>query len=439
MKRKRESIVRLIALLTVTPITFAMAEDFAVVFYLDLGTGAPGRVTIGTTSKEEVNAVVNIGLIDQIRGILDPASRADNVGNFDLINQIRQKLDYAPLDFKAMPEANTVKVLDQIRWEIANFTKATNQIERLERQNLQLQEKGKQPFDLAVEIPRSIVACIRAVVVDFSETDPIERLRKLMTSPYKHTPEDTIKDGQRLQSGITSVSRDFTRAKAGQVLNYAKESNIPLETVLEEAKATARSARHAIETGTSLRDLEDQNVCMSMLHLLAEAGDLASLPFIEEMSGMNNAGIRGHAVMMHIRLAGIDSLDFIRRTDADRLSKMNWHEVYSSFFRTIHQRKQNEPKGDKWDDLCAFLLERIQDEKNDYIAESFDRFLLTGHPDYSNSVQRLAVAIRLSENGTQAKDYFSKAKETIEKNPANERKDFRAKGGLLDPDRKKEP
>lgn len=435
MKRKREYIVRLIALLAITPITFTAAGDFFTVFYLDLETDAPGRIPLTTTSQADANVVVNIGLIDQIRSIIDPVPQTDTVDNFGRINQIRQTLDYAPLDFKAMPEANAVNVLGQIRWEIANFTKATNQMERLERQNLQLLANGKQPFDLAVEIPRSIVSCIRAIIVDFSETEPVERLRKLMAGPYKHTPADTIKDGQRLQSGITSVSRDVARAKAGQVLNYAKESGIPLETVLAEAKATARSARSTIEKRGSLDSYMELRVCESMLHLLAENGGLSLLPFIEEMSEADDKNVRYFAVMAHINLAGIDSLDLIRQLDVNGFSGMNRFDIYFRFFQTIRQKKQDEPKGGKWDELCIFLLEKIQDEGSEYIAGLFDRFLLTGLSGYSNSIQRLAVVNRFAESRTPADEHFGKAKEAIEKNPANQRKDFRAKGELLDPER----
>ena len=412
-------------------------ELIAVNFFFGLKTENPGRISISPSVGEGASAMANLGLIDQIRAIIGDGTEAGAMDKLERINSVRQTLDYAPLGFKAAMETEASNVLNLIRWEIANFTRATNQIDRLEQVNQQRQEKGEPPLDFAIEIPRSVVACIRGIVVDFSETEPAERLRKLMTSPYRSSSSEIVADAKIRQDGIR-VNRDTTKAKVGQILNYAKENNIPLETVLEEAKTIARLSRNATETGTSLNPHMGQRICESMLHLLAEVGDLSSLPFIEEMSESDDESIRFYAVMMHIRLAGIDSLDLIRRTNADRLSKMNWHTVYSSFFRTIRQQKPDEPKSDKWDDLCVFLLERIQDEKNEYLVESLDRFLLTGHPDYSNSVQRLAVAMRFIENGTQSKEYFSKAKEAIEKTPVNERKDFRAKGELLDPEQKEE-
>ena len=395
------------------------------VFFLDLKTDAPGRIAISPDPKAEPDTVADIGLIDQIRGILDPAPKADAVGKFELINRIRQKLDYAPLDFRAMPEADANQVINHIRWELSNFTKATNQIERLEQKNLQLQEKGYPPIDFAVEIPRSIVSGIRNVVADFSETGPVDRLRKLMASPYKPSYLESMADAKARQDG-TRVTRDMTTAKTGKILLYAKENNIPLETVVDEAKATARQSRNALEAGGALRPDKEQRVCESMLHLLAEAGGMSSLPFIEEMSGMDNEGVRFSAVMAHMNLAGIDSLRFIRQAAADeRYAKMNWHTVYARFFQLIHQKKQDASKDAKWDELCAFLLGRVQDERHSHIAESLDRFLCDGLPDYSNSVQRLSVARRFVESDVpNGKTYFVKANETIDKTPADKRTDL---------------
>ncbi|MCL1919723.1 MAG: hypothetical protein FWG50_01390 [Kiritimatiellaeota bacterium] len=402
------------------PAQTAEREVVGMNLFFGLKTENPGRVFISPSAGEGASAAENLALIDRIRAIAGDTAEA--AGNAARVNSVRQTLGYAPLDFKAGAETEAAKVLGLIRWEIANFTRATNQIDRLGEVNRQIQERGEAPVDLAVEIPRSAVAHIRAITVDFAETGPMERLRKLMTSPYRSDALEIVADAKARQDGMR-VTRDMAAAKAMRILGYAKENNIPPETVLEEAKAVARSSREAVEAGASPRPHEELRNCECMLHLLDEAGDLPSLPFIEEMSGMDDEGIRLCAVMAHMRLAGIGSLGFIRRAAADeRYAKMNWHAVYSNFFRLIRQKGQDNPRGVEWDSLCAFLLERVLEERRGDIAESLDRFLCTGLPDYSGSTQRLAVTRRFAERDNSA--YFRKAKEEAEKIPADKRTDL---------------
>jgi len=82
------------------------------------------------------------------------------------------------------------------------------------------------------------------------------------------------------------------------------------------------------------------------------------------------------------------------------------------------------------------MLERSLVEEGGATAE-LDKVLTAYLPGYSASVQRQNLAERMSDfEGVGTRGYFVNAKQEISKVPVQERKDFRAKGELLDPERK---
>jgi hypothetical protein len=85
--------------------------------------------------------------------------------------------------------------------------------------------------------------------------------------------------------------------------------------------------------------------------------------------------------------------------------------------------------------VYAFMLEKVQAEED--LAELLDAPLVNRIPGYSTSVQRAEIAERLavSTSNEYRRKLWTLKKEEIAKTPAHERKDFRAKGELLDPGR----
>ena len=86
--------------------------------------------------------------------------------------------------------------------------------------------------------------------------------------------------------------------------------------------------------------------------------------------------------------------------------------------------------------MCAFLLEKTQTEEAG-VEELFDMLLIKYLPGYETSVQRLEAMERLAASANEyRRKYGQPRKEELEKIPVEKRKDFRAKGELLDPERK---
>ena len=182
----------------------------------------------------------------------------------------------------------------------------------------------------------------------------------------------------------------------------------------------------------------DVDRCMGAMTILQRIGDRHSLPLFEDMAGSKHVEIHLHGIRAYIKLAGVvDSLPFIERmSKVPHYFDLNRFAGYQSLERIIND-SPTPPEG--IEKVCVFMLEKVQSEKGG-IAQLMDKVLTKHLPGYSSSVQRDELVEKFGDSETAyVKKYWSDAKEEIEKKPAKERKDFRAKGELLDPKRKKEP
>jgi len=79
------------------------------------------------------------------------------------------------------------------------------------------------------------------------------------------------------------------------------------------------------------------------------------------------------------------------------------------------------------------MFEEMQ-TADDYTVKSWDELLAAQLPGYKTSVQRAEFVERLAKSDDEyTKKYVKEAKAEIDKVPVKKRKDFRAKGELLDP------
>jgi hypothetical protein len=100
--------------------------------------------------------------------------------------------------------------------------------------------------------------------------------------------------------------------------------------------------------------------------------------------------------------------------------------------------KKNNPKANL-DDAHQFLLESVEKEKAGDTVKMIDQVLCETLEGYSASVQREKVADRMVKAGPEySRPHFEAVKAEIEKTPTAKRKDFTAKGELLDPEPKNE-
>ena len=175
------------------------------------------------------------------------------------------------------------------------------------------------------------------------------------------------------------------------------------------------------------------NRCWRMLVTLRTIGDKRSLPLFEEMTASTDRGIRTTAVIGYMDVAGtMDSLPFIGRL------MVNPH--YTNHERALLyvdlQRRMEAPPPEDMEKICAFMLERSLVEEDDAMT-TLDSLLCQFLPGYSTSVQRSEFIDRAYRLGTEgARNYWNPHKEAMDNVPVQERKDFRAKGELLDPERK---
>jgi len=176
----------------------------------------------------------------------------------------------------------------------------------------------------------------------------------------------------------------------------------------------------------------DISRCWRILQVLREIGARHSLLLFEEMTGSTERNIREDGIRGYISVAELaDLLPFI-----DRLMKNPRCTVYerTPAYLNLRQRMEASPQPEDMEKICAFILEKTFIEEGGVTAE-LDKILCSYLLGYSTSVQRQNLAERMSDFGIGTRAYFDNAKQEIEKTPVNERKDFRAKGELLDPER----
>jgi len=91
------------------------------------------------------------------------------------------------------------------------------------------------------------------------------------------------------------------------------------------------------------------------------------------------------------------------------------------------------------DKIHAFLLEMIQEEKEWYAVMPLDNILLSTLDGYSQSVQREQTVrrfVHMPNMNERERQHYHTVRAEVDAVPADKRKDFRAKGELLDPERK---
>jgi len=233
------------------------------------------------------------------------------------------------------------------------------------------------------------------------------------------------------------------------------------EDAIRELETMARKYRDLVlslpasENRTTLAISNDPVLCYSVvLGGLVEFKDKSTLPFFEEMSLSTNEGIRRSGIRGYIMVTGaVDALPFIEGLAKDsRYTENDRYWAYTALtYLTRIPSQINQPafpyvpspppppklSSDDRETLHAFMLKKTQTDNNENIVKELDQLLAKQLSGYAASLQRMQTVEKLAETCKEHwRNYWEAAKEEIEKTPVNERKDFRAKGGLLDPARK---
>jgi len=217
--------------------------------------------------------------------------------------------------------------------------------------------------------------------------------------------------------------------------------NLKQEEAISEMSSMAREYKRLSEdTSEKVTERMRQigRVRLSaVIGFLGRLEDRSALPLFEEMTSASNGNTHVYAVEAYIRVAGVDSVPFIKRMlDDERLNSVDHGRIYEVFGRQLEAAKQ---KGNISIEPCQrFLLEETKKEHTGDGGKQLDKLLNRVLPDYTNSLQRIEAAEWFIKNGSSYhKNYFGNIKTEIEKTPKAKRKDFKAKGELLDPDKDK--
>jgi hypothetical protein len=218
----------------------------------------------------------------------------------------------------------------------------------------------------------------------------------------------------------------------------AENCNLTQAEAIAEMTALAREYRKLSEDFsegvTDRRRVNEGMRTRRVLSLIAGFSDHSALPLFEEMTGASNGSTRVYAVRAYIQVAGVDSVPFLKKMLNTVLSAP--HERKDVFRKFGEELKKAKAGGKDLSEQYRFLLETVTSGREQHCM--VDEILCEMLPNYRTSVQREVFADQLLKSGNEyQKGLARNMKDEMEKTPKEKRKDFRAKGELLDPDRDK--
>ncbi len=247
---------------------------------------------------------------------------------------------------------------------------------------------------------------------------------------------------QDLGAFITNVSTQFEvrrLSKADQIIEYAASNKFSKADLIRIARYFADdSARRVNEGGDPKKLAKEIMKCNCVFSVFGKMEDRSVLDFLEQKSTHSNELIRVDSSVAYVRIAGIDAISFIERKRSDgRFSELDLCKLFD-FFRIRITREKGNNNNCAVNKALQFLLTTLETENNGEIASRLDKMLSDLLADYNESLQRFQVMERLSKHENAYYRNLFKAKLLeIEKTPKEKRKDFKAKGEILDPDRGK--
>jgi polyhydroxyalkanoate synthesis regulator phasin len=219
---------------------------------------------------------------------------------------------------------------------------------------------------------------------------------------------------------------------------WANKCNLTQEDAVAEMCTMAREYRRLSEDTSEkvterMRQIGRARLS-AVLGFLGRFEDRSALPLFEEMTGASNGSTRVYAVRAYIKVAGADSVPFLKKMLNTVLSAP--HERKDVFRKFGEELKKAKAGGKDLSEQYRFLLEAVTSGREQHCM--VDEILCEMLPNYRTSVQREVFADQLLKSGNEyQKGLARNMKDEMEKTPKEKRKDFKAKGELLDSERKK--
>ena len=287
-------------------------------------------------------------------------------------------------------------------------------------------------------------------------------MRKLMVMSMVTTLIVTIGQSR-------SIRRTDVDGIAVQLRQSVQKGEMTKRDAVLEMEALARKHKGIFDTvpprnadgSWNTVSVEARDRCESALIALHGFDDRHSLPLFEEMTESADFALRYYGMAGYVRVAGaVDALPFIERLAKNPRVEGYYAPAYLTLIAISFNERHlfgeiyhpsismplpvpSELSPVEKRKVHTFMLEKIQTQ-NEWTVKRLDEALAKHLPDYAASVQRMEVAERFAKSeavdfsGKRISDRWKPIKEEIEKTPANERKDFRAKGDLLDPGKETE-
>lgn len=213
------------------------------------------------------------------------------------------------------------------------------------------------------------------------------------------------------------------------IIQFARTNNIPDAIVVATVVSTANQLKDKIEKNKKQSYLIFK--FNQILRFLVSLDNKEALSFLEMASSSSNQWIKINATLSYIKIAKGSALDGIKGIMLkNKFDGRNREEIYNEISKHVTTKKEKEK-------FSTYLLEQVAIENDDETTCKMDAMLSSCLPDYRSSTQRLLLYQRVQMSGSIfAKNYFSKVKKEIEEMPETSRKDFSAKGELLDPERR---
>lgn len=235
---------------------------------------------------------------------------------------------------------------------------------------------------------------------------------------------------------------DPAMPKVDYVKDYMKSNHLSEEFMAEVVIAMIRTSLVARATGRSIREFARGTIIGESYAItyLSRYRTANAIQFLQSMCMSTNKFHRREALLGYIRSAKLEALPTLKKcVQSGQLSESDLYMLYKNFAYEIGQAEAGKQDSKKIEEAKAFLLERAQEEKRRSAANELDKILCGMFPDYATSVQREKVATHfMNDDNEICRRQFMKIHEDIQKIPKEKRKDFRAKGELLDPERTKD-
>jgi hypothetical protein len=280
--------------------------------------------------------------------------------------------------------------------------------------------------------------------------------------------------GREAQEGLTPEQENALRNRLTQlavewrpasnpgkaVFEFSAENGISTNALLHAVqKMSAAASSYAEKDTADAACFQSNRVFAIATDVFRIASDKSVLPFLESKTGSSSRSIKHRATIAYLSILGIGDTDKFRLLVSDG-SLADWEKrnLYAVFCSCIVRAKKADPHV-ALDTAYAALLETMGKENT--LPVAVDDMMCQTIEDYPRSIQRENNLIRALKNKPHDKlppwaaeteipekkridfhglkvdphELLPAELEAIRKIPKAERKDFRAKGELLDPER----